>query len=135
MKSDVAHAREIAEAALAGRVKKGGEPLLDHVARVAASVADDVEQIIAWLHDVPENAPEWTLERLQQEGFAPAVLAAVDALTRRDGESHADVVRRAAANPLARKVKLADLRDNMATAERTGGDGEKYRNGLRLLEA
>jgi len=135
MKSDVAHAREIAEAALAGRVKKGGEPLLDHVARVAASVADDVEQIIAWLHDVPENAPEWTLERLQQEGFAPAVLAAVDALTRRDGESRADLVRRAAANPLARKVKLADLRDNLATAERTGGDGEKYRNGLRLLEA
>nr|CAD6601460.1 HD domain-containing protein [Rhizobium sp. TCK] len=135
MNSDVAHAREIAEAALAGRVKKGGEPLLEHVARVAASVADEIEQIIAWLHDVPENAPEWTLERLQQEGFAPAVLAAVDALTRREGESHADLVRRTATNPLARKVKLADLRDNLATAERTGGDGEKYRNGLRLLEA
>lgn len=135
MNSDVAHAREIAEAALAGRVKKGGEPMLEHVARVAASVADDVEQIIAWLHDIPENAPEWTLERLRQEGFAPVVLAAVDALTRRGGESHADLVRRAAANPLAREVKLADLRDNLTTAERTGGDGEKYREGLRLLEA
>ena len=135
MNSDVAHAREIAEAALAGRVKKGGEPMLEHVARVAASVAGEVKQIIAWLHDVPENAPEWTLERLRQEGFAPAVLAAVDALTRRDGESHADLVMRAAANPLARKVKLADLRDNLTTAERTGGDGEKYREGLRLLEA
>ena len=135
MNSDVAHARKIAEAALAGRVKKGGEPMFEHVARVAASVAGEVEQIIAWLHDVPENAPEWTLERLRQEGFAPAVLAAVDALTRRDGESHADLVMRAGANPLARKVKLADLRDNMTTAERTGGDGEKYREGLRLLEA
>lgn len=135
MKSDVAHARQIAETALVRRLKKGGEPLLDHVARVAASVSDEVEQIIAWLHDVPENAPDWTVERLQQEGFAPAVLAAVDALTRRDGESYANLVRRAAANPLARKVKLADLRDNLATAERTGGDREKYQNGLRLLEA
>ena len=64
----------------------------------------------------------------------PAVLAAVDALTRRGGESYEKLVMRAGANPLAKAVKLADLRDNLAVTERTGGDGEKYRIGLRLLE-
>ena len=71
---------------------------------------------------------------MRSEGFAPAVLAAVDALTRQGGESYEELVMRAGANPLAKAVKLADLRDNLAVTERTGGDGEKYRIGLRLLE-
>lgn len=38
---------------------------------------------------------------------------AVDALTRREGESYEDSIERVAKVPLARKVKLADLESNM----------------------
>jgi len=37
----------------------------------------------------------------------------VDALTKREGEAYDKQVNRAAANALAREVKLADLEDNM----------------------
>ena len=134
MTAGASRAREIAKEAHAGQVKRTGEPMIDHVCRVAASVSGEDAVTVAWLHDVAENAPEWTIDRLRSEGFAPAVLAAVDALTRRGGESYEKLVMRAGANPLAKAVKLADLRDNLAVTERTGGDGEKYRIGLRLLE-
>jgi hypothetical protein len=41
------------------------------------------------------------------------VLAALECLTKRDGEDYAHFILRAGANPIAREVKLADLEDNM----------------------
>lgn len=53
-----------------------------------------------------------------EDGYLPRVLAdwwpALDAITRRKDEPYWDYVRRAAAHPLARRVKLADARDNWA---------------------
>jgi (p)ppGpp synthase/HD superfamily hydrolase len=69
-------------------------------------------QTAAILHDVVEDT-DWTLEHLRAEGFSEAVLAAVDSLTHREGEEYFAYVARAGANSLARKVKLADLEDNM----------------------
>ena len=40
----------------------------------------------------------------------------------------------AAANPLALPVKRADLEDNLQQALASGGDAERYRHGLDLLE-
>ena len=40
-------------------------------------------------------------------------LEAVRFLTKADGESYQQFVERAASNPMARKVKLADVEDNM----------------------
>ena len=67
--------------------------------------------IVAALHDVVEDST-WTLDGLADEGFAPEIVRAVDALTRREGESYLDYVKRAAVHPLARSVKEADLYDN-----------------------
>ncbi|MCF6370282.1 metal-dependent phosphohydrolase [Rhizobium halophilum] len=127
-------AQNIATQAHQGQLKKTGGLVLEHVARVAASVSGREKKTVAWLHDVVEKAPEWTLARLRKEGFPEAILLAVDALTKKPGESHEDLVRRAAENDLARSVKRADLTDNLVEAERTGHDPEKYRAGLRILD-
>jgi hypothetical protein len=68
------------------------------------------------------------------------VIAAVDALTRRDGETYEEFIDRLAVDPLARRVKMADLRDNMnlrRIARPTAKDHarlEKYERALAVLE-
>jgi len=73
---------------------------------------NDDERIVAVLHDVVEDS-EWTLEGLRNEGFPDPILAAIDGVTSREGESYDAFVDRAALNPLSAKVKLLDLEDNM----------------------
>jgi uncharacterized membrane protein YoaK (UPF0700 family) len=46
------------------------------------------------------------------KGFSAAVLRAVEAVTKREGENYDHFVARAAADPIGRRVKLADLEDN-----------------------
>jgi GTP diphosphokinase / guanosine-3',5'-bis(diphosphate) 3'-diphosphatase len=50
---------------------------------------------------------------LAAEGFAPAVIAAVAALTKLPGETRLAAAARAADNPIALTVKLADNAENM----------------------
>jgi (p)ppGpp synthase/HD superfamily hydrolase len=69
------------------------------------------ERIVAVLHDVVEDS-HWTLEALAEEGFSPSVLQALEALTKLPGEDRMSAARRAAVNPLARSVKLADNAEN-----------------------
>ena len=92
---------------------KGGAPYIDHPLRVMAAVVGEQAKIVAVLHDVIEDCPGWTLERMKGEGFAARVLAGLDAVTKRKGEDYMDFVRRACADPIGRKVKIADLTDNM----------------------
>jgi (p)ppGpp synthase/HD superfamily hydrolase len=128
-------AEAIAVAAHAGQQDKTGRPFTDHLRRVADGVDGREQKIVAYLHDLLEKAEGWSRERLGAEGFSPAVVAAVDAMSRREGEDYAAFVRRAIANPLARGVKRADLEDNLLQAERAGLDSEKYRLGLHILAA
>lgn len=75
------------------------------------AVEDEPAKIVAVLHDLIEDSP-FTAEDLRREGFDEAVLAALDCLTHRKGESYADYVVRSKGNEIARRVKLADLEDN-----------------------
>ena len=106
-------ALELAARAHAGQVDKAGHDYLSHPLRVAARVVDAGEEAVAvaLLHDVVEDS-DVDIEDLLAAGFPERVAEAVDRLTRRDGEPHADAVRRAAADPLAAVVKRADLADN-----------------------
>ncbi len=70
-----------------------------------------------------EDSP-WTLDVLRAEGFSEEVVAAVDGLTRREGETYDDFIARGVSNLLARRVKLADIEDNM-DLRRLGNIGEK----------
>ncbi|GMV61976.1 MAG: hypothetical protein AMXMBFR74_11450 [Parvibaculum sp.] len=130
-----------AEAHEGERDRKTGEPYIFHVMRVTMSVTEERERIVAALHDVVEHAEGWTFERLREAGVPEKIVAAVDALTRRDNEDYLDFARRAASNPLSRAVKIADLQDNLQAVLQTTPPQEreekarKYRDALRLIGA
>lgn len=108
-------ALEIASSAHAGAIDKMGKPYFLHPLRVMMQMPDDLHRIVAVLHDVIEDCPEWSYDRLRQEGFQEDIIVALDCLTWRkaEGETYDDYVNRAASNPIARCVKFADLEDNM----------------------
>jgi GTP diphosphokinase / guanosine-3',5'-bis(diphosphate) 3'-diphosphatase len=102
----------IAAQAHAGQLDKAGQAYILHPLRVMFRVRTEEERISAVLHDVVEDTTV-TLEQLAEEGFSPAVVEAVKALTKLPNENRMDAAARAAANPIARVVKLADNAENM----------------------
>lgn len=136
--STLERAIAIAAEAHAGQLDKAGAPYVLHPLRVMLRVSTPEARIVAVLHDVVEDS-EWTFDGLRAEGFTEEILAALDSVTKREGESYDEFVRRAAANPIGRQVKLADLADNMdlsRIAEPSGRDHErieKYRRAVVLL--
>ena len=122
----------IATNAHRGQRGRDGRPYIEHCERVAMRV-DPALRPIAYLHDVLEKSEGWTIDRLRLDGFPEAIIEAVDALTRRDGEDEESFVLRAASNPLALPVKRADLEDNLQQALGDGADPDRYRHGLDVL--
>jgi hypothetical protein len=78
---------------------------------------------------------------VRAEGFADHIVAALDSVTKREGEDYEAFARRAAANPIGRRVKLADLADNCdlsrisAPTDRDYERIDKYRRAIKLIEA
>jgi len=110
--STLERAIAIAAQVHADQKDKAGEPYILHPLRVMLRMTTDELRIIAVLHDVLEDG-SMSADDLRREGFAPTVVDAVVALTHRPGESYSAYVRLAAANSLAREVKLADIADNL----------------------
>lgn len=131
--STIERAIEIAARAHTGQVDKAGEPYIMHPLRVMMAQTDARCRLAAMLHDVVEDSPV-TLDDLRAEGFGEDVVQAIDALTKRDGETRMDAGKRAAVNPIARRVKLADLNDNM-NMSRLGTPTEKDLARLKEYEA
>lgn len=125
-----------------GQVDKAGRPYIEHPWRVANRVAEvdgrAAAVCVAWLHDVVEDS-DVTLDELRDD-FGDAIVDAVDALTRREGEGD-DYYRRVASNDLAVAVKRADIWDNtnperLATLPASTRDRllAKYAHALALLD-
>jgi (p)ppGpp synthase/HD superfamily hydrolase len=95
-----------------GQREKAGQPYVLHVLRVMFRCETEVERIVAVLHDVVEDTGR-SFDDLRKLGYSEEVLAALDCVTKRDGEDYQQFVTRAASNPVARRVKIADLEDNM----------------------
>ena len=110
--STLERAIELAARAHAGQVDKAGQPYLLHPLRLMFAVRTPHERMAAVLHDIVEDTAV-TFDDLIAEGFAAEVVAAVRALTKTKGEARRDAARRAAADPVARVVQLADVTDNM----------------------
>ncbi|CAM4343556.1 phosphohydrolase [Stenotrophomonas indicatrix] len=134
----VARARTLALEAHAGQVDKAGHPYIGHVGRVAAAVrGDDEAEAVAWLHDVIEDCPAFAG---QVQAFPAPLQDAVRLLSRTSAADANTYYARISADPLALKVKLADIADNAdearlasldaATAERLR---DKYRRALAAL--
>lgn len=96
---------------------KAGAPYILHPLRVMhnlGSNATEEERIVAVLHDVIEDC-EVSFSDLRKMGYSETIIAALDGVTKRPEEfdDYQAFVRRAAQNPIARRVKRADLTDNM----------------------
>jgi hypothetical protein len=61
----------------------------------------------------PVASPSWLVDDLRKPGYSEGIATALDCVTKRQGESHEQFVERAASDPIARQLKLADLEDNM----------------------
>lgn len=108
----VGKAARIAAQAHETQTDKAGEAYILHPMRIMLRCRTDAERIVALLHDAVEDSP-MTLERLADEGFPPEILAGIEGMTRREGESYDAFVDRAARNPLSASIKRLDLEDNM----------------------
>ncbi len=130
----------LARRAHAGQVDKAGAPYISHPLRLMEAMDTDEERMVAALHDVVEDT-DVTVADLLNAGYPPAVVQAVELLTKPEHEDYFDYVRRIKQNPLARKVKLADLRDNMnrtRIVRPTDNDDrriEKYQQASEILSA
>lgn len=91
---------------------KVGQPYILHALRVMLRQHDETAQIVGVLHDVLEDS-EVTVDDLRTRGYTNEVITALEALTKRKGEDYGDFIERVVVNSLARRVKLADLEDNM----------------------
>lgn len=99
-------------AAYGGKVDKGGEPYILHPMRLMVQMDEPISQCVALLHDVIEDS-DTTADDLRADGFPESVVSAVEVLTRRRGESYEAFIDRVRIHPLARKVKLKDIEDNL----------------------
>lgn len=108
--TDIEAAKSLATKAHEGQTDKAGLPYITHPERVASRLSTPEAQVVGWLHDTVEDTP-LTLSDISKK-FGPETAAAVDAISRRDGEKWSDYIDRVAANPMARQVKISDLVDN-----------------------
>ncbi len=109
----LAQAISIATQAHEGQVDKSGMPYIGHVMRVMEAGRTMDEKIVGVLHDIVEDT-DWTFERLAREGFPAHIMDAIRSLTKTsEDEPYDDFIERVRTNPLAVRIKINDLADNM----------------------
>lgn len=91
---------------------KSGMPYVYHPFHVAEQMDTEAETIVALLHDVVEDNKDYPLQRIKDMGFSDEVIEALKLMTHDDSVPYMDYVAKLKSNPIARKVKLADLRHN-----------------------
>jgi|JI9StandDraft_1071089.scaffolds.fasta_scaffold512268_1 (p)ppGpp synthase/HD superfamily hydrolase len=130
----------IALTAHSGKLDKGGSPYILHPLRVMLAMETTEEKIVALLHDVVEDSTT-TIQELREVKFSKRILSAVALLTKKENQPYQEYILAIKRNPLATKIKLADLKDNMNTnrlQKLTEADKErikKYKAAYKLLTA
>ena len=132
-------ALNIATLAHEKQADKGGKPYILHPLRVAENMTDEASACVALLHDVIEDTYV-TLKELEAEGFYPEIIEALKLLTHHEAQDYMEYIAAIAENPLARNVKIADLRHNadLTRIEKPTREDftrqEKYLKALKFLE-
>ncbi|MBE5784876.1 MAG: HD domain-containing protein [Clostridiales bacterium] len=133
-------AMKTAYSAHAGQVDQCNVPYIFHPYHLAEQMDDEISCCAALLHDVVEDT-DITLAMLEQE-FPKAVTEAVRLLTHDDDTDYADYLRKIKEDPVAKKVKLADIRHNSDQTRCVGAGlpeeqlqqwAQKYAYALRIL--
>ena len=120
------------------QVDKTNMPYVFHPFHLAESMDDEISTCVALLHDVVEDT-NITFIDLEKEGFSEEVIGALKLLTHDLDVPYMDYVRKIKENPVAAKVKLADLKHNSDLTrldEVTETDLErnkKYNEAIELL--
>ena len=129
---------EIAIDAHKGTYDKAGNPYILHPLRVMLSLDTEDEMIVGVLHDVVEDCPPWSFGALAAEGFSETVIEALKSVTKHsDDRDYMAFIERSKSNPVGRKVKLADINDNLNTKrlkEVTEKDAKRLTKYLKALE-
>lgn len=123
-----------------GQLDYNGVPYIFHPVHLAEQMEDEVSCCAALLHDVAEDT-DVTLDDLRKE-FPEAVMEVLKLLTHEKGVDYFEYVRAIKANPIAVKVKLADLAHNSDQTRCVGSSlteaqlayfREKYRKAKAIL--
>ena len=104
-------ALSIAMEAHRGQFDKAGIDYIEHPIFVASQVDSEEEKAVALLHDVIEDSSV-TAEELLNAGLPETVVTAVQILSKKKGQDYQTYLENVKSNPLARIVKLADLKHN-----------------------
>ena len=104
-------ALSIARQAHEGQLDKAGVDYIEHPIYVASQVDTEEEKAVALLHDVIEDSPV-SAEELLIAGLPVEVVIAVKLLTKKPMQDYQAYLETVKTNPLARVVKLADLKHN-----------------------
>ena len=123
------------------QVDKTGLPYIFHPFHLAEQMETEDEVIAALLHDVVEDS-DITLADLRADGFPGHVVDAIALLTHDDTikYEYMDYISKIKSNPLATKIKLADLRHNSDVTrldsidEKMAARLEKYKAAIEYLE-
>ena len=113
-------AMKLAYQAHLGQVDKNDTPYIFHPYHLAEQMDDEISCTVALLHDVVEDTAV-TLEDLKKE-FPEEVTAAVALLTHEKGTDYLTYVAAIRPNPIAKKVKLADLAHNSDYSRMVGAE-------------
>lgn len=131
-------AMKIAFEAHKNQVDKNGMPYIYHPIHLAEQMDDEETVCVALLHDVVEDT-DISLEDLKQEGFSEEILKALKLMTHDDFVPYMDYVKKIKTNPIATKVKLADLKHNSDLTRLDIVDqkaikrAEKYKEAIEML--
>ena len=121
------------------QLDKSGIPYVFHPIHLAEQMTDEDTTVVALLHDVVEDT-HYTLEDLAAMGFSRQVLDAIGLMTHADGVPYMDYVAKIKENPIARAVKLADLRHNSdltrldTVDDKAKARAQKYAQAIALLK-
>lgn len=133
-------AMRIAYEVHSGQVDYNNVPYIFHPYHLAEQMDDEISCTVALLHDVVEDT-KLTIEDLEQE-FPKSVTEIIKLLTHDENVDYFDYVRRIKTNPIAKKVKLEDLKHNSDETRNVGLNvpeeklrywAEKYEKAKELL--
>jgi (p)ppGpp synthase/HD superfamily hydrolase len=117
---------------------KSGLPYVFHPFHLAEQMQTEETVIVALLHDLVEDT-DYTIADLTEMGFDKAVTDAIALMTHVKGVEYMAYVRAIKENPIAKTVKLADLKHNADLTRLDSIDEkallrrEKYLEAIRLL--